>query len=330
MDSFYIKRMWWGNNNAMMSTDLTPLVSIGLPTFNRVDSLRRAVESVLAQNYPNIELVVSDDASQDGTQAYCEEVSKRDSRVRYFRQEPNIGLTANYAEVFAQSHGDYYMSFADDDWLDPAYVSRCMETLLAHPDYALVCGFPRMFRDGQYLFDGRKDNALQRLGTNRVVHYLRWVRENAELHGIMRRDTITAVPPMPNTLAGDWIYLSSIIFNGKSRTLDDVAINKAAGGTSSTWEGQVRVYGLPAYVSRIRGLPYLWITWSIFRDIAWVSPVYRTMTRPGRLILAARAAIVVLIKYAYLGRELLGINARRVYQSRFAARRARLQERRSL
>lgn len=303
-----------------------PLVSIGLPTYNRVDSLRRAVESVLAQDYPNVELVVSDDASSDGTQAYGEEVSRRDPRVRYLRQDPNIGLTANYANVFAQSRGDYYMSFADDDWLDPSYVSQCITTLLAHPDYALVCGFPRMFRDGAYLFDGRKDNALQASGANRVVHYLRWVRENAELHGIMRRDTIAAVPPMPNTLAGDWIYLSSIIFGGKSRTLDSVAINKAAGGTSSTWHGQVRVYGLPSYVARIRGLPYLYITWSVFRDIAWVSPVYRSLTRAGRMMLAARAALAILVKFAFLGRELLGINYR-LYWSRFRdrvnARRAR-------
>src|SRR5947207_15595620 len=100
-----------------------PLVSIGLPTFNRVATLRRTVESVLAQDYAHIELIISDDASTDGTQEYGEEVSRHDRRVQYIRQAVNIGLTANYAEVFRRSTGAFYMALADDDWLEPTYVS---------------------------------------------------------------------------------------------------------------------------------------------------------------------------------------------------------------
>jgi len=277
-----------------------PLVSIGLPTFNRAGLLRRAVESVLAQDYPNVELVVSDNASPDDTQAYCEEVSRRDSRLRYFRQERNIGLTANYRAVFAQSRGDYYMAFADDDWLDPSYVSQCVRTLIAHPDYANVSGTVRMFRGQEYLFDGRGDNTLQESGRDRVVHYLRRVVENGAIYGLMRRETITAVPPMPNMMAGDWLYIASIAFGGKLRTLDSVAVNRAAGGTSATWEAQTQAYNLSPYLAKLRGLPYLVITWSVFKDIAWESPVYRPLGRMGRYTLAYKAAKAVAVKYAIL------------------------------
>ena len=83
-----------------------PLVSVGVPTYNREHRLRRAVESILAQDYPHVEVVISDNASADGTQAWCEELCRRDSRVRYVRQPRNAGLISNYAEVFRHSRGE--------------------------------------------------------------------------------------------------------------------------------------------------------------------------------------------------------------------------------
>ena len=68
-----------------------PLVSIGLPTYNRATSLGRAVESALTQDYRNIELIVSDNASTDETETLCAEFCRRDSRVRYLRD--NLRMT---------------------------------------------------------------------------------------------------------------------------------------------------------------------------------------------------------------------------------------------
>ncbi len=277
-----------------------PLVSIGLPTYNRVDLLKHAVASALAQDYANIELVISDNASNDGTQVWCEDLSRRDGRVRYIRQQTNIGLTANYREVFRQSRGEFYMGFADDDWLDPSYISQCLQALIADPAYANVSGIVRMFRGQEYLFEGRGDNALQESESARVVHYLRRVVENGAIYGVMRRETIAAVPPMANMMAGDWLYIASIAFKGKLRTLDGVAVNRAAGGTSATWEAQVKAYNLPSYVVTLRGLPYLIIIWAIFKNIALESSVYAPLGRVGRLALASRAAGVVSIKFTIL------------------------------
>lgn len=303
-----------------------PLVSIGLPTYNRVDLLKRAVASALAQDYPAIELVISDNASTDGTQAWCEDLSRRDGRVRYVRQGTNIGLTANYREVFRQSRGAFYMGFADDDWLDPSYVSQCTRILIAHPDYANVSGTVRMFCGQEYLFDGRGDDALQEPPGDRIVHYLRRVVENGAIYGVMRRETIAAVPPMPDMMAGDWLYISSVAFKGKLRTLQGVGVNRAAGGTSATWEAQAQAYNLPSYVATLRGLPYLIIIWSVLKDIAWESPVYRPLGRVGRLVLASRAAMAVSAKFSILIAGLIAGHARarwRLLDARLASSRRR-------
>lgn len=294
-----------------------PLVSVGVPTYNRIATLRRTVASVLAQDYPNVEVVISDDASTDGTQEWCEELSRRDNRVRYVRQSANIGLTANYVEVFRQSRGEYYLALADDDWLDRSYVSQCLQTLLGQPDLALVCGKPRMFRGHEYQYDGRHDNALQRSGAQRIIHYLRWVVEDAELHGVMRRETIESVPPMPNILAGDWLFIASILFNGKARTLESVAINKSLGGVSSSWTRQIEVYGLSRYQARLRGLPYFIIIWSAFKDIAWESPVYRRCGRVGRFVLACRACAALFVKFAILNGGYVRSTLKGVWQRYF-------------
>ena len=78
-----------------------PLVSVGIPTFNRLIMLRRAVDSALSQDYPNLEVVISDNASTDGTQAWCEQLARRDSRVRYVRQ-PNTRDAGAYNTAHSQ------------------------------------------------------------------------------------------------------------------------------------------------------------------------------------------------------------------------------------
>jgi glycosyltransferase involved in cell wall biosynthesis len=274
----------------------TPLVSVGIPTYNRAEMLHRAVESVLAQDYPNVEVVVSDNASTDGTCALCEEFCRRDGRVRYVRQRNNVGLVANYAEVFKLAHGDFYMALADDDWLESNYISECIRVLLEEPDLVLACGKPRMFQGEQYYRDGLKPVLLQESATQRVVKYLRWVEENVPFHGVMRRELAASVPPMPNVLAGDWLYVASIAFKGKIRTLESTAINKTMGGTSAAWEKIVRTQGLPRYQARI---PYLAIAWSVFSDIAWASPAYASRGSLARLPLACKATAAVLLKFTW-------------------------------
>ena len=136
-----------------------PLVSIGLPTYNRADTLQRAVELILAQDYRNIEVVISDNASTDRTSEFCRLLCQRDNRVRYIRQRENIGPTANYGAVLAAARGDMYMATADDDWLATNYVSECVKYLLSNPGFALVCGRSQMYRDGKFNHRRRCDLA---------------------------------------------------------------------------------------------------------------------------------------------------------------------------
>lgn len=270
-----------------------PLVSIGLPTYNRLASLKRAVESALAQDYRNIELVISDNASTDETESFCREICRQDGRVRYIRQPKNLGPTANFREALLQARGELFMWLADDDWIDPAYVSQCASFASAHPNYSVVCGGAKYYRGGDFFYQDTVMNLSQDSGSQRVVDYYRRVRGNGEYYGLMRRAQLLEVPYL-NTLAGDWLFIASIVFKGKLKTIESVSVNRSSDGVSRDLKGLAAFFGFTG--ERAKN-PHRTIAAIVFKDIAWQSPVYRPLGKVGRLLLALRAAEAVGLKF---------------------------------
>src|SRR3954447_17454687 len=127
-----------------------PLVSVGIPTYNRAATLERAVRSVLAQTYPNVEVVVSDDASPDDTMSMLERVAAEDARLRFERNDRNLGHAGNFRRVMERASGEYFMWLSDDDYVDPGYVEACLAALRADPSLVLVGGQGRYYRDGEF------------------------------------------------------------------------------------------------------------------------------------------------------------------------------------
>ncbi len=94
-----------------------PLVSVTIATFNRCEKLQKAIESVINQTYKNLEIIIADNHSEDGTEKLCQQYAAKDSRIKYFRHDENLGMTAN-ANFFAkQMTGKYWVGLCDDDCL---------------------------------------------------------------------------------------------------------------------------------------------------------------------------------------------------------------------
>lgn len=121
-----------------MSPSILPLVSIGLPVFNGEKGLARALDSLVGQDYENLEIIVSDNGSTDATSVICAEYSSKDPRVRYYKSEKNQGSSWNFNRVFELSSGKYFMWAAHDDDRHPSFVSACVEKLEKCPD-AVLC-----------------------------------------------------------------------------------------------------------------------------------------------------------------------------------------------
>jgi glycosyltransferase involved in cell wall biosynthesis len=123
-----------------MTMSSPPRVSIGLPVYNGENFLAQALDALLGQSFTDFELILSDNASTDGTQEICRRYAAADERIRYVRQPRNIGGAPNQAFVAEQARGQYFKLAAHDDLYSPDLVRRCVEVLDAHPDVVLCHG----------------------------------------------------------------------------------------------------------------------------------------------------------------------------------------------
>ncbi len=117
-----------------------PAVSIGLPVYNGADYLATALDSLLDQDFDDLELVISDNASTDGTRDICEDYARRDARVRYSRNERNLGWLANFTRVLELATAERFMWASHDDVWSPSYVARLARGFSAGSDVMLVAG----------------------------------------------------------------------------------------------------------------------------------------------------------------------------------------------
>lgn len=112
-----------------------PKVSIGMPVYNGEPLLMKALNSLLEQSFADFELIISDNASVDGTERICREYAVRDRRIRYVRQPANLGATANFKFVLDEARGEYFMWAACDDKFSQDFVELNFNFLSKNSEY---------------------------------------------------------------------------------------------------------------------------------------------------------------------------------------------------
>jgi glycosyltransferase involved in cell wall biosynthesis len=115
-----------------------PKVSIGLPVYNGENFLEQAIQSIIDQTFSDFELIISDNASTDRTPEIYRAWAKRDPRVRYLRNDTNIGAAPNYTKVFVAARGRFFKWAAHDDICLPDFLQRCVQALEADPGAVLA------------------------------------------------------------------------------------------------------------------------------------------------------------------------------------------------
>lgn len=266
----------------------TPLLTIGIPTYNRESALRRAVESALAQDCGNLEILIADNASSDGTQGYCRALAEREPTVRYIRQPSNRGPTANFNTVLRQARGDHFLFLSDDDWLQPSYSSRCIAWLDAHPDCAMVVGYPRYVREDGASAGGRPIDLRHASPAHRVRAYLRDVDDGAGIYGVLPRAIVDRVSDIRNVSGNDWLFVAEVAALGEILSIAEVTLYRSLGGTSSSYRKLARTLELPAVQGRF---PFATVACAFAADVIYRSPVHRgAFPPPVRMGLALMCA----------------------------------------
>jgi glycosyltransferase involved in cell wall biosynthesis len=123
----------------MSNSNLTPLVSIGIPTYNRPEGLKKTLDYITSQSYSNIEIIISDNCSPNPeVKVIMETYAANDSRIKYFIQKKNEGAWYNFVFVLNQASADYFMWAADDDYWHPSFIEKCMGIFSEKEGYGLV------------------------------------------------------------------------------------------------------------------------------------------------------------------------------------------------
>lgn len=277
-----------------MIDDTNPLVSIGIPTYNRPDSLRRTLQSITNQTYQNLEIIISDNASPDPrVEQVVGEFTAKDIRIRYYRQQENRGAFINFRFVMDEANGEYFMWLADDDWLDASYVSTCVEKLLNNPGHSLVCGGAIYYKDGQPHFTERPFDAKSNNSLFRVLKYYSHVTTNGTFYGVIRREELRkfVLPDVP--VAGDWLIISALAFLGQIETVSSVAVHRDRGGASET-------IGIPSKggpFAFIKRHTYWLVAETVFDDIR-LSSTYDSLTKKSRWFLALNIFIIIMLRHS--------------------------------
>jgi glycosyltransferase involved in cell wall biosynthesis len=115
-----------------------PRLSIGLPVYNGDNYLAESIEALLGQTYEDFELIISDNASTDGTADICRRYEQRDSRVHYVLQNVNIGAAPNHNFVVGQARGELFKWASNDDLYARDLLKSCVDALDAYPQITLA------------------------------------------------------------------------------------------------------------------------------------------------------------------------------------------------
>jgi glycosyltransferase involved in cell wall biosynthesis len=271
-------------------TNSQPLVSVGIPTYNRPEGLRHTLECITGQTYRNLEIIVSNNCSPNPAVDEVVESFISDSRIKYFKQAENLGPGFNFRFVLEKSSGEYFMWLGDDDWIDSSYISECVRELIEHSDYSLVSGKPLFYVNRKFSHEDISLNLMSENGQERLLSYYEQVGENGVFYGLMKRNQISLIP-MPNTMGGDWLMVASLAFLGKINTMPHVAVHRESNWSVDYHKKLARRIGL----SEFQGTnPYLSIALAASKDVMSALQIYGSLSLLQRITLSQKVLILLL------------------------------------
>jgi len=197
-----------------------PLVSIGLPTYNGGRHLAQSLDALLAQDYPNWELTISDNGSTDETESIAREYAARCPQIRYVRQEKNLGARANFNFVLGRATGEYFMWASDHDQWKPTFITKCVEALRSDP--AAVLAYTTVVivdEKGDTLEEVDDGIDFRRCSAATRYNKMLWAYAS-KVYGLSRREAMAATGGFSETLSPDRLVLVQLALLGDIKKVD--------------------------------------------------------------------------------------------------------------
>lgn len=185
---------------------MLPLVTIGLTCFNAHDTITRAVRSAVAQNWPNIEILIVDDNSSDNSWKVLTQLANEHPEVRLIRHEHNCALAGALNTIIQNARGEFISFFDDDDESCPERISEQFERIREYEETT-----------GAQLVLCYSSRSVIRVGESRVCQVALPIGHRApEPHGPIVADFIMGIPPRNDFCWGTGILGSCTLMARRS------------------------------------------------------------------------------------------------------------------
>jgi len=200
-----------------------PFVSIGLPVFNEEKYLKLALDSLLAQDYQNFEIIISDNASTDRTSKICEEYAKSDKRIKYLLNESNIGGIQNFNKVFENSSGKYFFWASGHDIRGVTFLSKCVNLLENNPN-VILCSSDALWIDSYNKIGENLTNAIDTIGLNQIDRFKKTIQNrgyNEQIYGLIRKDILNKTGLYQKIIGPDLVLINELSLIGEFAHIEE-------------------------------------------------------------------------------------------------------------
>jgi glycosyltransferase involved in cell wall biosynthesis len=254
-----------------------PKVSLGMPLYNGANYLRKALDSLLAQSFTDFELVINDNASTDSSESLCREYADRDSRVKYHRNEKNVGAAPNYHLALTHACGKYFKWVAHDDEYHPDWLAQCVHLLDTHPE-AILTYTRTILIDAESKETGRFNDPFRLHSAQPsdrfklITTKLQWCHS---IFGLMRRDVLIRLNPIGNYISSDEVFLAELSLYGQFIEDEHYWFYRRLHATSSSQGNKTQANLQAWYDPQTRGRLYL-RNWRFLKEHSgsiWRSPM---------------------------------------------------------
>lgn len=229
-----------------------PLVTIGVPVFNGEKIIKKRLESIINQTYQNFEVIISDNASTDGTSELCEQFIDKKNYIKFFKQKKNIGFIENFNFLIKKANGKYFTIAAVDDGWEPDFLEKNLEILESNEKIVGSIGEVKYFGDATNKNNSSKisqflKKIVRRQNVNtlekhvisvsgkfneKVDKYLRF-NQGSFVYGVFRTKNIQKNSISGPLMGWDLAFILNILKFGDLHVIDKVLFHKYAGGLSN-------------------------------------------------------------------------------------------------
>ncbi len=251
-----------------MSDDSQPLISVGLPVYNGENFISVAIESILAQTVSDLELIICDNASTDTTEQICRAYATRDKRIRYLRNDKNLGVSPNFNRAFREARGRFFKWITHDDAITPDCFEKTLAMLQARPDASLCHSRVRLIDENGETIE-YYDTGLHHIGDARQsVRFGEMIckpHQCLECDGLMPSEGIARTALYGSFPGADRALLTELALVGPILRVDEPLFltrehSSRFRRTNTTPEARLAVYDTARSGQKTVG------TWEMYRD----------------------------------------------------------------